>query len=157
MRYPVIVNEKKADVILLYTCRNNMSTCNNLKNTLIFASSIFRSPYLNHIWIIKNKFFPAKDHEKNEPLTLLSEAHSAETGLVGFEPTKWRSQSPLPYRLAIAQYSQPIYFSATNWNYKASLWKKQALFSKTLCAGEQLCCDPSGMADRSYYLRQTAG
>ena len=27
-----------------------------------------------------------------------------QTGLVGFEPTRCRSQSPVPYRLAIAQY-----------------------------------------------------
>ena len=31
-----------------------------------------------------------------------------ETGLVGFEPTKCRSQSPVPYRLAIAQYKRKM-------------------------------------------------
>ena len=37
-----------------------------------------------------------KGHPRGVPFVL--------AGIVGLEPTKWRSQSPLPYRLAISQY-----------------------------------------------------
>ena len=37
---------------------------------------------------------------------------SFKTGLQGFEPWKWRSQSPLPYHLAIAQCINRLYYSS---------------------------------------------
>ena len=44
----------------------------------------------------QKKRFTASLSENDKPSCLWA-------GLAGFEPAKWRSQSPLPYRLAIAQ------------------------------------------------------
>ncbi len=57
--------------------------------------------------------------------TELKQRRKRMVGIGGFEPPEWRSQSPLPYHLAISQYHQ-LHYYITNRKINQEFFQKKA-------------------------------